>query len=191
MRRRDFPPKPAHARLRDAISRLRSAWRVPSYALRFSAAGRTFQLHVAFGLRAGARRRAQALRIIDDLWVLPLLPPVTVGDLERALRTNPNYEATFASCRRERVPDRLRPVFFGGTRLPLFVAPDRRRRPARRTLRGARCCPTTATSAWRPSATTATWGCALPQPSRRTLIRWKPGSLAPCRRAPASRSSRR
>jgi hypothetical protein len=74
-RRAGFPPKPAHARLPRRDLATYECWRVPSYALRFRAAGRAFQLHVAFGPRAGARRRAQVLRTIDSLWISPHLPP--------------------------------------------------------------------------------------------------------------------
>jgi hypothetical protein len=120
-RRTGFPPKPAHARLRRRDLATYECWRVPSYALRFRAAGRAFQLHVAFGPRAGARRRAQVLRAIDSLWISPNLPPVTAGALEHALRTNPNQEASAASCRRATRAERRRARrLFGPTRLALF-----------------------------------------------------------------------
>jgi hypothetical protein len=121
-----FPPRPAHARLRARDLGRYECWRVPSYLLRFRAAGRAFQLHVAFGPRATAARRAEVLRAIDSLRVArlaaPKAPPVTAAQLEHALRTNPNEEASAASCRRAGHADRLAARWaFGRTRRSLFV----------------------------------------------------------------------
>ena len=126
LRRSAFPPRPVHARLRARDLGRYECWRVRSYALRFRAAGRAFQLHVASGPRATAARRAQVLRVIDSLRIAPLrppkLPPVTAAQLEHALRTNPNAEAGAASCRRAtRTDRRAAGRAFGPTRRPLFA----------------------------------------------------------------------
>jgi hypothetical protein len=42
---------------------------VPGYLMRFTAAGRLFQVQVAFGAHASSRSRAQALRILRDIRV--------------------------------------------------------------------------------------------------------------------------
>jgi hypothetical protein len=65
--RADFPPLPAHVALRRRDLGTYECWRVPSYLIRFRAAGRAFQLHVALGPRASAARRAQVRDIIDAL----------------------------------------------------------------------------------------------------------------------------
>jgi hypothetical protein len=77
LKRADFPPLPAHVALRRRDVGSYECWRVPSYLIRFRAAGRPFQLHVALGPRASAARRAQVRRIIDGLRVsaLPAPPP--------------------------------------------------------------------------------------------------------------------
>jgi hypothetical protein len=121
-----FPPRTAHARLRARDLGRYECWRVPSYLLRFRAAGRAFQLHVAFGPRATAARRAEVLRAVDSLRVARLpaakAPPVTAAQLEHALRTNPNQEASGASCRLASHADRLAARWaFGRTRRSLFV----------------------------------------------------------------------
>jgi hypothetical protein len=67
LRRRSFPPRPAHFALRRSDRGNFECWRVPTYLLRFRAADRPFQLHVALGAKAGAARRTQVLRILDSL----------------------------------------------------------------------------------------------------------------------------
>jgi hypothetical protein len=125
-RRSAFPPRPAHARLRARDLGHYECWHIPSYLLRFRSAGRAFQLHVAFGLRASAARRTEVLRVVDSLRIAPnpapKRPPVTTGQLEQALRANPNEEASAASCRRATPADRRAARWaFGPTRRPLFV----------------------------------------------------------------------
>jgi hypothetical protein len=67
-RRRDFPPRPRRFRLtRFAPYECLG----PSYMIRFREAGRFFQIHVAFGRRAGPAIRATALRILDTFRVGP------------------------------------------------------------------------------------------------------------------------
>jgi hypothetical protein len=44
-------------------------WMVPTYLIRFRAAGRLFQAQVALGPHATPRRRAQALRVLDSIRV--------------------------------------------------------------------------------------------------------------------------
>jgi hypothetical protein len=51
-------------------------WLVPSYLLRFRAAGRLFQAQVAFGSKASAQRRAEALRILNSLKINRLAPAI-------------------------------------------------------------------------------------------------------------------
>jgi hypothetical protein len=60
---RDFPPRPRHFRLTTCAHFECSG---PSYVVRFRAAGRAFQIHVAFGPRATRATRATALRILDS-----------------------------------------------------------------------------------------------------------------------------
>lgn len=125
LKRSAFPPRPTHARLAARDLGRYECWRVPSHLLRFRAADRAFQLHVAFGPHASAARRAEVLRVVDSLRIAPLpaprVPPVTAAQLEQALRTNPNQEASAASCRRATRAERRRSRVFGPTRLPLFV----------------------------------------------------------------------
>jgi hypothetical protein len=66
-RPRDFPPKPAHFSLQRKDLGDYECWLIPTYLLRFRAAGHVLQIHVALGRRAGVRRRAQVLRILDNL----------------------------------------------------------------------------------------------------------------------------
>lgn len=75
LRRRDFPPRPARFRLRPRTLGGYECWRVPSYLVRFRAAGRAFQVHVALGSRASPSRRAQVLRVLDSLGFETLPPP--------------------------------------------------------------------------------------------------------------------
>jgi hypothetical protein len=75
IRRSAFPPRPAHFALRQRNLTPAECWKVPSYLIRFRAADRPFQLHVALGPHAGAARRAQVLRALDSLRFTPLPPP--------------------------------------------------------------------------------------------------------------------
>jgi hypothetical protein len=63
----EFPPQSAGFTLRPRDLANYECWRVPGYLMRFSAAGRLFQVHVAFGAGAAASRRAQALLILRRL----------------------------------------------------------------------------------------------------------------------------
>ena len=65
--RRAFPRRPAHFALRHRDLALYECWRRPSYLIRFRAADRPFQLHVALGARVMPARRAQVLRVLDSL----------------------------------------------------------------------------------------------------------------------------
>ena len=65
---RHFPTRPKHFTL---TSFARYECLGPSYMLRFRQAGRFFQIHIAFGKRAGGATRATALRILDSLQVRP------------------------------------------------------------------------------------------------------------------------
>lgn len=67
LRRRAFPPRPAHFALDRRDLGHYECWRAPSYLMRFRAADRPFQLHVALGDHTGAARRAQVLRMLDSL----------------------------------------------------------------------------------------------------------------------------
>jgi hypothetical protein len=67
LRRSSFPPRPAHFRLRKRDLGNYECWRIPSYLIRFRAADRPLQLHVALGPHAGGARRAQVLRTLDSL----------------------------------------------------------------------------------------------------------------------------
>lgn len=71
-----FPPKPATFTLPRRPSNY-ECWTVPSYMIRFRAAGRLFQAHIALGRNVSASRRAQALQVMGSLRV-------------RALPTSPN-----------------------------------------------------------------------------------------------------
>jgi hypothetical protein len=64
--RRDFPPRPRRFRL-TGFARYECLG--PSYTIRFRDEGRFFQVHVAFGRRAGAAVRATALRVLDSFRV--------------------------------------------------------------------------------------------------------------------------
>jgi hypothetical protein len=137
LRRRAFPPRPAHFALRARQLGTFECWRVPSYLIRFRAAGRAVPVHVALGRSAGAARRAQVLRVLDSLRVSKPAAPgtrrtYTATELAAALRTNPNDEAASADCRTATARDRRRARrTFGRTRLPLFVcAIALRREPA-------------------------------------------------------------
>jgi hypothetical protein len=123
-----FPARPAHFALRPRDRGRFECWRVPSHLIRFSAAGRRFQVHVALGPHAGAARRMQVLHVLDSLQIRPRAPPsprsraVTAAQLEAALRKKPNSEATSAECTRATSVQRLRARrVFGPTRLALFV----------------------------------------------------------------------
>jgi hypothetical protein len=74
-RRADFPPRPAHFALPRRALGPYECWRVPSYLIRFRAAGRPFQMHVAFGPHAGAAQRARVLRALDSLRIARIPPP--------------------------------------------------------------------------------------------------------------------
>jgi hypothetical protein len=63
-RRKDFPPRPDHFRLR-AFSHYECAG--PSYLIRFRQAGRFVQIHVALGAGATPRTRARVLRVLDSI----------------------------------------------------------------------------------------------------------------------------
>lgn len=145
LRRADFPPRPAHFALRKHALGRYECWRVPSYLIRFRAAGRPFQVHVALGARASSARRAQVLQILDGLRfsVLPAPPPdphagryalrnpgrviplvargdsVSTAKLEHALRMNLNSPAS-PSCHRATTADRRRVRSFADTRR-LFI----------------------------------------------------------------------
>jgi hypothetical protein len=154
LRRADFPSRPAHFALRKHDLGRYECWRVPSYLIRFRAAGRPFQVHVALGAHASSARRAQVLQILDGLRFSPppapppdpparrhaLHEPVRVSPLathgnlvsptklEHALRTNPNSPAT-ASCNSATTADRRRARSFPHARR-LFIC--------KITLRGQR-----------------------------------------------------
>jgi hypothetical protein len=67
LRRADFPPRPARFALRARDLGRFECWRVASHLIRFRAAGRPFQMHVALGADVSAARRAQLLRALDSL----------------------------------------------------------------------------------------------------------------------------
>lgn len=136
VRRSAFPPRPAHFALRRRELGNYECWRVASYLIRFRAADRPFQLHVALGPQASPALRAQVLRALDSLRFATLPPPpaarrVTATNLERALRTNPHQPAT-AACRAPTATDRRRAarVFGHTTRLFVCRIAMRGRRPA-------------------------------------------------------------
>jgi hypothetical protein len=116
-RRSAFPPRPPHFALpRRALGNY-ECWHVPSYSLRFRAAGRPFQAHVAFGPRAGAARRAQVLRALDSLRITRIAPPPPdpyagwhglVDEPGDTLRTPPGWLAAgMLSPRRQAQPRTL------------------------------------------------------------------------------------
>lgn len=145
LRRRDFPPRPAHLRLRARDLGRYECWRRPSYLIRFRASGRPFQLHVVLGPHASGARRAQVLRALDSLRIAALPKQasartatgprdrtpardrgssrrsVTSRTLDGALRHNPGQPAATASCRPAGANrDRARAPF-GRTHAALFV----------------------------------------------------------------------
>lgn len=69
VRRSDFPPRPKRFAL-GGFGRYECFG--PSYRLVFREAGRFFQVHVAFGVRAGSPIRAVVLRILDSFSAKPL-----------------------------------------------------------------------------------------------------------------------
>jgi hypothetical protein len=70
-----FPRKPAAFTLPPRPSNY-ECWTVPNYMIRFRAAGRLFQAHVALGRHVSVSRRAQALRVLQSLRIeaLPVSP---------------------------------------------------------------------------------------------------------------------
>jgi hypothetical protein len=64
-----FPAQSAGLTLKRRDLARYECWTVPGYMLRFSAAGRLFQAHIAFGARATATSRSQALAILSRLRV--------------------------------------------------------------------------------------------------------------------------
>lgn len=115
LRRADFPPRPRHFTLPRGTAGRYECWRIPSYLIRFRAANRPFQAHIAFGPRAGAARREQVLRALDSLRVAPLPSPPRdpyagwrslhneTGD---TLRTPPRWMAAGAPSPRRHAPPR-------------------------------------------------------------------------------------
>jgi hypothetical protein len=141
LRRRDFPPQPAHFALRRRDLGSFECWRVPSYLIRFRAAERPFQMHVALGTNATAVRRAQLLRILDSLRFSPLPPPPRdpyagwrslIDETGDSIRTPPRWPAAVATSPRRY--SRPRALFFASNlALPgLAPAPPRSARKARR-----------------------------------------------------------
>ncbi len=95
-----FATRPAHWALGPA--RDYECWRVPSHMVRFRAAARSFQVHVAFGPRATAARRGQVQRILRSLRISsrgapPPAPYAGWGSLNDVegdtLRTPPGWSA--------------------------------------------------------------------------------------------------
>lgn len=68
----EFPPQSAGFKLQRANLGNYECSAVPSYLLRFRAAGRLFQVSLAFGAHATASRRAQATHILSDLQIQPI-----------------------------------------------------------------------------------------------------------------------
>jgi hypothetical protein len=149
-RRSEFPQRPAHFKLSRRAFGHFECWRVASYVIRFRAAGRPFQLHVAFGPRAGAVRRAALLRALDSLRIARIAPPPPdpyagwhglVDETGDTLRTPPGWLAAgMASPRRQAQP---RTLFVTANRslpgLPERRGPKLRALPRRfpqRMLRG-------------------------------------------------------
>ena len=134
LRRRDFPPRPAHFALRRADKANLSCWRVASHVLRFRAADRPFQLHVALGRNASPGRRAQVLRILDSLRFSPLPAPppdpyagwrLLTTETGDSLRTPPGWTAAARTSPR-RYP-RPRGLFFASNRRLVSLPPARPR----------------------------------------------------------------
>lgn len=65
----EFATKPRAFTLPTGDLATYECWLVPSYLERFRAAGRFFQVHIAFGPDVTAPYRSQALRILDSLRV--------------------------------------------------------------------------------------------------------------------------
>ncbi len=141
VRRRDFPPRPAHFTLRSTDLGNYECWRQPSYLIRFRAAGRPFQLHVVLGRRATAARRAQLLRALDSLRFEPLPPPppdpyegwrLLTEETGDSIRTPPGWPA--AATTSPRRYSRPRALFFASNERLRGLAPaaPRSRRDARR-----------------------------------------------------------
>jgi hypothetical protein len=63
----EFPPQSAGFTLKRRDLANYECWTVPGYLMRFTAAGRLFQVHVAFGPGVSGSRRAQALLILRRL----------------------------------------------------------------------------------------------------------------------------
>ncbi|MEA2219593.1 MAG: hypothetical protein QOJ35_2219 [Solirubrobacteraceae bacterium] len=140
LQRRAFPPRPAHFALRRRDLATFECWRVPSYLIRFRAADRPFQLHVALGAGATARRRAQVLRVLDGLRfsTLPAPPPdpyagwrALTDETGDSMRAPPHWPAAVTTSPRRY--GRPRTLFFASNRaLPgLAAAPPRSARIAR------------------------------------------------------------
>lgn len=141
VRRRDFPTRPAHFTLRRAALGHYECWRHPSYLIRFRAADRPFQLHVALGARATAARRALLLRALDSLRFEPLPTPppdpyegwrLLTDETGDSIRTPPGWPA--AATTSPRRFGRPRALFFASNeRMPgLAPAAPRSRRVSRR-----------------------------------------------------------
>lgn len=140
LRRRGFPPQPAHFALRRRDLANFECWQVPSYLIRFRAAGRAFQMHVALGKNASAARHAQVLGVLDSLRfsTLPAPPPdpyagwrTLEDETGDSIRTPPHWPAGATTSPRRY--SRPRTLFFASNpALPgLPAAPPRRARTAR------------------------------------------------------------
>lgn len=130
LRRRDFPPRPARFALRRDDLGSFECWRVPSYLIRFRAADRPFQLHVALGRNASAARRAQVLRVLDGMRfaALPAPPPdpyagwrLRTDEIGDSIRIPPGWAAAATTAPR-RYP-RPRALFFTSNRRLPGLAP--------------------------------------------------------------------
>jgi len=122
---RDFPPKPTHFALTGRTLANYECWQVPSYLIRFSAAGRNFQMHVALGPRPTAARRAQVLRVLDSLRFSPLRPTprhknsrwrTLLDEPGDTLRSPPGWSADVTTSPRRYPPPR---ALFFASNLPL------------------------------------------------------------------------
>ena len=142
LRRGDFPQRPAHFALRRSTLGTHECWgATPSHLIRFRAADRPFQLHVALGPKARAARRAQVLRILDSLRISVLPPPAPdpfagwrtlVDETGDSLRTPPRWAAAATTSPRRH--PRPRALFFASNRRlrGLPSAPARSARAPRR-----------------------------------------------------------
>lgn len=141
LRRRDFPRQPAHFALHRRDLGNFECWRVPSHVIRFRAADRPFQMHVALGRNVTAARRAQALRVLDSLRFSPLPAPPPdpyagwrslIDETGDSIRTPLRWPAAVTTSPRRY--SRPRALFFAGNHaLPgLAPAPPRSARKARR-----------------------------------------------------------